>query len=73
MTLILLVKVQSGVFTTNRSEAQGIYREVVAEGPNNFIVLVHIKLNEHKLELEEKGSQKRNLNHLVKPANMWCV
>jgi len=32
MTLILLVKVQSGVFTTNRSEAQGVYREVVAEG-----------------------------------------
>jgi len=32
MALILLVKVQSGVFTANRSEAQGGYREVVAEG-----------------------------------------
>jgi hypothetical protein len=32
MALILLVKVQSEVFTTNRSEAQGIYREIGAEG-----------------------------------------
>jgi hypothetical protein len=32
MVLILLVKVQSGVFTANRREAQGGYREVVAEG-----------------------------------------
>jgi len=31
MALILLVKVQSGVFTTNRSEAQGFYREVELE------------------------------------------
>jgi len=32
MALILLVEVQSGVFTANRSETQGVYREVVAEG-----------------------------------------
>jgi len=32
MALILLVQVQSGAFTANRSEAQGGYREVVAEG-----------------------------------------
>ena len=31
MAQILLVKVQSGVFTANRSEAQGFYREVELE------------------------------------------